>query len=150
VRLDADGARRRFGGERRVVLGTAGADGVPHLVPVTFAARGDFVLTAVDDKPKRSTTLRRLRNIAANPAVCLLADVYDEDWSRLWWARADGTARVLERGAIPDGLLDLVDALERRYAHYAEHPPAGPFIVVEVAAWSGWSFSDADPRQTGG
>ena len=149
MRLDADEARRRFGGERRVVLGTAGADGVPHLVPVTFAARGDFVMTAVDDKPKRTTALRRLRNIAANPAVCLLADVYDKDWSRLWWARADGTARVLERDAIPDGLLDLVDALERRYPHYAQHPPTGPFIVVEVTAWSGWSFSGAEVRRPG-
>jgi PPOX class probable F420-dependent enzyme len=122
------------------VLGTADAAGRPHLVPVTFATAGDGILIAVDDKPKRTTDLKRLRNIAANPAVSLLADRYDDDWRRLWWARADGLARIVPDPAqLPDGLLP---ALRCRYRHYAGSAPGGPFIVVTVERWSGWAFAD--------
>src|SRR3712207_8024736 len=47
-------------------------------------------------RSKRHTALRRLANIAHEPRVALLADHYAEDWSALWWVRADGTARVVE------------------------------------------------------
>jgi PPOX class probable F420-dependent enzyme len=145
VRLTGQEARSRFGASRSAVLGTADADGRPHLVPVTFAlagapGSGDGVLIAVDDKPKRTTDLKRLRNIAENPAACLLADRYDDDWARLWWARADGAARIVaEPSELPEGLLD---ELRGRYPHYADNAPGGPFIVVSVQRWSGWSFAD--------
>jgi PPOX class probable F420-dependent enzyme len=115
------------------------------LVPVTFALAAlpgldDRVLIAVDDKPKRTTDLKRLRNIADNPTVCLLADLYDDDWSRLWWARADGVAHIVAEAAdLPERLLD---ELRGRYPHYADNAPGGPFIVVAVERWSGWSFAD--------
>lgn len=147
MRLTGQEARRRFAASASAVLGTADADGRPHLVPVTFALAAspdtdtdDRVLIAVDDKPKRSTDLKRLRNIAGNPAVCLLADQYDSDWSRLWWARADGLARIVtEAAGLPGGLLEK---LRGRYPHYADNAPGGPFIVVAVERWSGWSFAD--------
>ena len=63
---------------------------MPHLVPITFAVDGDALYSAVDAKPKSTRALRRLANIAANPAVSVLVDHYDDDWTRLWWARADG------------------------------------------------------------
>jgi PPOX class probable F420-dependent enzyme len=139
--LDPADARERFAAARVVRLGTAGADGVPHLVPVTFAVLpraadtdADTVTFAVDHKPKTTTALRRLANIEANPAVCLLADHYDEDWAQLWWVRADGTARVL-----PPGDTVALDALARRYSPYREIRPAGPVVIVTVARWSGWS-----------
>lgn len=145
MRLTRQEARRRFAASASAVLGTADTDGRPHLVPVTFAlaadpATADSLLIAVDDKPKRTTDLKRLRNIADNPAVCLLADRYDDDWSRLWWARADGVARIVSGVAdLPDGLLE---ELRGRYPHYADNAPGGPFIVVAVERWSGWSFAD--------
>ena len=77
-------------------LATAGGDGQPHLVPVTFAMDGDLIYTAVDYKPKKSVNLRRLRNIRENPRVALLADYYDEDWDLLWWVRIDGWASVVD------------------------------------------------------
>ena len=86
-------ARGRFAAARVARLATADATGQPHLVPVTFAVAGDMVYTAVDAKPKRTTALRRLANVAANPRVSLLVDHYDDDWSRLWWVRADGRRR---------------------------------------------------------
>lgn len=129
-------ARTRFASARVARLATADADGVPHLVPITFAIDGDEILTAVDRKPKRSTVLRRLANLAANPRVAVLVDGWDEDWSRLWWARADGTADVLH------GRTDLErarDLLLGRYPQYAEVSIDGPVIRIRVERWSGWT-----------
>ena len=65
-----------------VRLATAGADGRPHLVPCTFAVDGSGrVVIGIDNKPKSSGNLRRLRNIAENPRVSLLADHYSDDWA---------------------------------------------------------------------
>ncbi|WP_188194505.1 TIGR03668 family PPOX class F420-dependent oxidoreductase [Nonomuraea sp. SYSU D8015] len=134
--MDDDLARERFGGERVARLATVSGDGAPHLVPVVFALTGDRVVTAIDHKPKTTANLRRLRNIAENPEVSLLVDHYDEDWSRLWWVRADGPARVVESGTDRESALD---ALAAKYPHYRDRRPAGPVIVVDVTRWTGWS-----------
>jgi PPOX class probable F420-dependent enzyme len=93
--MDADAARARFALSRVARLATASADARPHLVPIVFALAGDVLYTAVDGKPKTTTALRRLANMAANPQVAVLVDHYEDDWTRLWWARADGTVRIL-------------------------------------------------------
>jgi PPOX class probable F420-dependent enzyme len=134
--VTASDARRRFAAARVARLATADGAGRPHLVPIVFAVAGDTVVSAVDDKPKRTTQLRRLRNVAENAAVALLVDHYEEDWSALWWARADGTARVLAPGG--DDALAAVALLRERYAAYADRPPRGPVLAVAVSRWSGW------------
>src|SRR4029078_10792686 len=98
-------ARERLASVPVVHLATTDEDGRPHLVGTTFAVEGDHVYTAVDPKPKRTRDLKRLRNIRANPRVAVLADHYEDDWSRLWWVRADGVARILD--ASPAGLAAL-------------------------------------------
>lgn len=135
--LPAAACRSRFASARVARLATAGADGRPHLVPVTYVLMGERLVTAVDQKPKSTTRLRRLRNIAANPAVSLLVDWYDDDWRQLWWARADGTAVVVSAGPDHDR---YVDALVAKYPQYRRDPPRGPAIVVEVTSWAGWSY----------
>lgn len=140
--IDRDEARRRFGAARIARLATVDVEGRPHLVPVVFARREDVIVMAVDGKPKRSQALKRLRNIEVNPPVCLLADGYDEDWNRLWWARADGAARVLPPDAVEPETRDEYTAaialLWRKYAQYRERSPDGPVTVVTVQRWSGW------------
>ncbi|MEO3793262.1 TIGR03668 family PPOX class F420-dependent oxidoreductase [Nonomuraea sp. B10E15] len=138
--MDPDRARALFAGERVARLATVGGDGVPHLVPVTFAVSGDVVATAVDHKPKSATRLRRLRNIEENPSTCLLADRYDdEEWARLWWVRADGRARVVSGGPDHDR---AIDDLVTKYAQYRERRPRGPVILVYVSRWSGWASAE--------
>lgn len=131
MNLSAAEARRRLIGARVVRLATADAGGVPHLVPATFAVDGDTILIAVDAKPKRHTNLRRLRNVAENPHVSVLADHYADDWTQLWWARADGTARVVDVA---------VDLLVAKYPQYREQRPAGPVLAIDVTRWSGWAY----------
>ena len=92
-------ARQRFAAAPVARLATVGLAGQPHLVPVTFVLDGDHVYTAVDAKPKTTTNLRRLRNIGRDPRVAVLADHYEADWDRLWWARADGLASILGESA---------------------------------------------------
>ena len=136
MRIGADEARQRFGRARAAKLATVAADGQPHLVPVTFAMDGDMIYTAVDEKPKSTRQLRRLSNIGANPMVCLLADHYSDDWSALWWVRADGTAIILSDAAAMRAPLGL---LARRYRQYQADPPLGPVIAIRVNRWIGWS-----------
>jgi PPOX class probable F420-dependent enzyme len=96
--VDRDDMVRRVAAARVGRLATVDAAGRPHLVPVCFALVGDETYTgytAVDDKPKRSTRLRRVVNVAATGVACLLVDEYDEDWTRLWWVRLDCRARVV-------------------------------------------------------
>jgi PPOX class probable F420-dependent enzyme len=141
-RLAAGQARRLLAAARVARLATASPDGVPHLVPVTFAVDGDTVYTAVDGKPKTTARLRRLDNIRRNPAVALLADHYAEDWAALWWARADGSASVIEDPAMMAGPARL---LAGRYRQYATVGLPGPVIAIRVTRWSGWAAAPASP-----
>jgi PPOX class probable F420-dependent enzyme len=140
--MDADAARALFATARVARLATVGADGRPHVVPITFALDGDTLYTAVDHKPKRTTRLRRLENVAANPRVSVLADHYDEqDWSALWWARADGVARIV---APNDPQRAAAAALlQARYEQYRRRPPTGPAIAISISRWSGWRAAEA-------
>jgi PPOX class probable F420-dependent enzyme len=134
-------ARRRFAAARVARLATVDEYGRPHLVPVVFAVDRETIYSAVDHKPKKTTRLRRLENVTANPAVAMLADHYDEDWEALWWVRADGTGRVLDPGDAE--AVRAVALLRGRYDQYAEHPPAGQVLAVDVAHWTGWDPSEA-------
>lgn len=138
LNLTADEARRRFGTAAVARLATIGPAGRPHLVPVTFALDGDRIYTVVDAKPKTTANLRRLRNIEADPRVAVLADHYEDDWDRLWWARADGLAAIL-RG--PAGLAGPVELLAARYPRYRADPPAGPLVRIQAERWTGWAAS---------
>ena len=125
-------ARERFADARVARLATAGSEG-PHIVPIVFALAGDTIYHAVDHKPKRTTALKRIANLRADPRASVLADGYDEDWERLWWVRADGTARIL-----PAGHEEAIALLCARYPQYAGRPPQGPVIAVDVTRWSAW------------
>lgn len=135
MRLSIEQARTRLAAARVARLATVDADGNPHLVPITFVVDGDLVIHAVDSKPKRTTALKRLRNIEKRPSVAILADEYDEDWTQLWWARADGRAEVWTEPAARSHPVRLLCA---KYAQYERRPPEGPVVVCHVARWSGW------------
>lgn len=134
--MDATALRQRLAEAVVARLATVGADGKPHLVPIVLAVEGDTIYFAVDDKPKRTVNLKRLKNIAANPAVCVLVDHYEDDWSQLWWVRVDGTARILPEG---DDASHAIDLLENRYEQYRQERPGGPVIAISIDRVSGWS-----------
>lgn len=128
--------RRRAAAARVARLGTADGRGTPHVVPVTFALEDDRLYSAVDRKPKRTTRLRRLRNIEANPSVTVLVDHYEETWDALWWVQIRGSARVLDGGSEAEHAIDL---LAEKYPQYQVARPPGPVIAIECREWRGWS-----------
>jgi PPOX class probable F420-dependent enzyme len=117
-------------------LATAGGDGRPHIVPICFALEDNTLYFAIDFKPKRTANLKRLRNIATNPAVSVLVDHYEENWDKLWWVRLDGEARlVTEQAEVEQALLRLA----QRYEQYRATRPAGPVVAITIERMAGWS-----------
>ena len=141
--MDEAQIRRRLGEVRVAHLATNGSDGRPHIVPICFVVVSGEIFFAVDQKPKRTSDLRRLRNIAANPHVAVLADHYEEDWNRLWWVRVDGRARVLD--AADESSESAIDALAARYPQYRSARPSGPVVSIHIERLSGWSATAAAP-----
>lgn len=134
---DVDQLQTRVAAARVARLATIRPDGTPRLVPITFALVGGLVCSAVDEvKAKRTPRLARLADVARDPRVGLLVDHYADDWSRLWWVRVDGTARVEEAGDLRERALD---ALAAKYPPYRAARPAGPLLVITPHRWSGWS-----------
>ena len=117
-------------------LATMAPDGGPHLVPMCFVLDGETVFSVVDDKPKRSRRLQRLVNLEANSRCALLVDRYDDDWSRLWWIRLDARGRVAGDDAERADALELLAA---KYRQYADRPPGGDVLALEIVRWTGWS-----------
>jgi PPOX class probable F420-dependent enzyme len=138
--LDPNTALARARAARVARLGTPDPTGRPHLVPVTFALSpsGRTLVTAVDQKPKSTTDLRRLRNIAAENRVSVLADDYDEDWTRLWWVRLDGTAAV---ATTDTERAEAIAWLTAKYPQYRDNAPRGPVIRVEIRTVTGWAYT---------
>jgi PPOX class probable F420-dependent enzyme len=132
--------QRRFLEDRRVAhLATADAAGAPHVVPVCFAVRENDVYVTIDDKPKRgpATALKRLRNIALNPAVALVADRYDDaDWTRLGWVMVRGKAEIIDQGPEHRRAQDL---LKSRYAQMrAMDLGRHPVIAIRIERATSW------------
>ena len=123
-------------------LATLTPEGRPRLVPCCFVVAGDVLYSPVDHKPKRHSRLARLDDIRAEPAVGLIIDHYEDDWANLWWVRIDGTARLLETG--PERVRAIA-MLSMKYQQYADHPPSGTVIAVDITRWSGWAAIGA-PR----
>jgi PPOX class probable F420-dependent enzyme len=128
--------RERFASRPVAHLASVRPDGRPHLVPLVFALVDDTFYSAVDAKPKRSARLQRLANIRAEPRCALLVDHYEDDWSQLWWVRADGRGAVVDQ---PPPTHPGMRALAARFPQYRDAPPSGPLLVVTVEQWSGWS-----------
>jgi len=133
--VDEEAMRRRVAEARVGRLATVTPSGLPHIVPCCFVLEGDTVYSAVDHKPKSTFDLVRLENLRATGVVSLLVDHYDEDWSRLWWVRLDGTGRVEEGGDTRERALGLLAA---KYEQYRQQIPAGPAVVIEVTTWRAW------------
>ncbi len=130
--------RRRVAASFVAHLATSGEDGRPHIVPICFALDSQSLYFAVDFKPKRTTDLKRLRNIAAHPAVSILVDHYEDDWDKLWWVRMDGNARSIKDAY---EVQKAVDLLALRYGQYRGRKIVGPVVAVSIERMSGWSAS---------
>ena len=138
------GVERRFVESMRVArLATADANGIPHVVPICYALIGDDLYVTIDEKPKHPDVraMKRLRNIEANPAVAVVVDRYDEDWSRLAWVMLRGRADVLDHGDEHDRAQA---GLRERYPQYRTmRIESLPVIALRIARVTAWGALDA-------
>jgi PPOX class probable F420-dependent enzyme len=136
--MDERQMRRRVAEARAARVGTVDERGRAHLVPVVFVIDGDTLYSATDAGPR---PVKRLRNMRRDPRVTVLVDVYDEDWSKVWWVRMHGRGRAIEEGSERDHALRL---LWEKYPQFGSAPPseaAGPVMAVDIEEWSGWAYS---------
>jgi PPOX class probable F420-dependent enzyme len=130
---------RRFLVHVRIAhLATADRHAVPHVVPVCFVVSEGTLYFTIDEKPKRhpAAALKRLRNIAQNPAVAVVVDRYAEDWNLLGWVMLHGHAEVLTDGAEHHQAQAL---LRSRYPQLeamqiAQHP----VVAVRIERTTSW------------
>jgi PPOX class probable F420-dependent enzyme len=136
------GARALLEQSRIAHLATAGRDARPHVVPLCYLLDGDSLYFVVDEKPKTpGKALKRMRNIAENPAVALIVDRYDEDWTRLEYLLVQGRAEVVRDLA---EFERVVDRLRSRYPQYRamrlEHG-RNPLVRIEPLTAHHWKAS---------
>ena len=136
---------RHFLAHQRVAyLATADSRAVPHVVPVCFAIFEDTLYITIDEKPKRLSgfALKRLKNIAENPAVAVVVDRYDEDWARLGWVMLRGRAEILSEGREHQDAQSLLRSRYRSSARCRlQSIPLSPFALSErqagvICPWS--------------
>ena len=142
MKLDADEARTRLAAHVHGVLSTLHPERGPDPQPVVYAVSEDgHVGVPIDKvKPKASSRLQREKNLDADPRGALLVEHWDaEDWSRLWWVRAD-----LEHVADPSE--ELLEELGARLAETVPQYADRPFhrvLVCRITRTTGWSASEA-------
>lgn len=117
----------------RAVLATVDGNNRPHAVPVCWAEIDGRIAVAIDDKPKTSRRLQRVRNIERNPEVTLLFDHYENDWEQIGWVMVRARASLAPPGTARAELA-------QRYEQYSVSPPAGEVIVATPQRIVWWNF----------
>ena len=138
MRLAQDEARARLAAHDHGILCTVHAERGVDAVPVAYVVDDDdYVAVPIDlVKPKASLRLQRERNLEADPRATLLIEHWDpDDWSQLWWVRAelgwqgDGDARRM---------ADLAARLAERYTQYLDQPFAR-VLMLRIVGLTGWA-----------
>ena len=133
-----DDERRFLDGQRVARLATADSAGRPHVIPICYVALGDSVYMTIDQKPKRKSSqgLKRMANMRENPQVALVADHYDDDWSRLGWVMVQGRAQVLDSGDEHDRAQA---SLRARYPQLVEMQIESlPVVAIRIEHAASW------------
>ena len=135
MRLDPIDCRKRMDSSMFGVLGTVDPDRGTHLVPVVFAVSGDELVVPIDAvKPKETRQLRRISNLRLDARASLVVDQRSDDWTELWWVRAD-------LGFL--GTEDYADGwpsrLANRYPQYRETGTVGSLLLFTIRSLSGWA-----------
>ena len=135
--LTAD--ERRFIDANRVArLATADRNGEPHVIPICFVVVGDALYVTIDRKPKGAdvSRLKRLRNIAENPAAAVIVDRYDDDWTALGWVMLRGHAEIVGTG---EEHAVAQSALAERYPQYRNMEISDlPVIALRIERVTSW------------
>ena len=140
-----DRAARAFLARHRVArLATADASGRPHVVPLCYALAGARLYFVIDAKPKHpgGRALKRMRNIAQNPAVAVVVDDYAEDWTSLAYLMVRGEAAIVTDTAERGRALRALRARYPQYRAMALDGPAHPVVRITPGAAHLWRAAE--------
>jgi PPOX class probable F420-dependent enzyme len=133
--MDEREINRRAAQARVARIGTVDEQGRVHIVPIVFALDGEVVYSASDAGPRPA---KRLRNLEHDNRVTLLIDVYDEEWTKVWWVRLRGAGRIVEHQKERQRAVQL---LVEKYPQFGDGLD-GPIMAVDIENRSGWAYSD--------
>jgi PPOX class probable F420-dependent enzyme len=138
MRLTDGEARARLAAHDHGVLCTVHPERGVDAVPVVYVVGEDGVVGVPVDrvKPKSSSRLQRERNLEADPRATLLVEHWDrDDWSRLWWVRAE----LRWQGDAPaERVAGLAAALAQAYPQYRDQPFTR-VLALRLVGVSGWA-----------
>lgn len=136
MRLDEYEARARLAASDHGVLCTVHPKRGVDAVPVVYVTdENGYVGVPVDKvKAKASLRLQRERNLEADPRAALLVEHWDrDDWSRLWWIRAELHVRD-DAGRASNMAAELAG----RFSQYRDQPFAR-ILVLKIVGITGWA-----------
>jgi hypothetical protein len=145
MKLDSAEALARLAAHDHAILCTLHAERGVDAVPVAYAIdEYGYVGVPVDTvKPKASARLQRQRNLENDPRATLLAEQWDRnDWSQLWWVRAE----LRWQDSDPGREQALAVQLAERYPQYRGQP-FSRILVFNIVGVTGWAASASQPSQ---
>jgi hypothetical protein len=138
MRLTAAQTLTRLAAHDHGVLCTVHAERGVDAVPVVYVVDEDGRVGVPVDrvKPKSTSRLQRERNLEADPRAALLVEHWDrDDWSRLWWVRAE----LRWQGDAPAARVEeLAARLALAYPQYHDQPFTR-VLVLQVVGLTGWA-----------
>lgn len=145
VRMGTDEAHRRLVAADHGVLATLHHRRAVDLVPVCFVVHERQLVVPIDTvKPKSTMALQRRTNLESDPRASLLVEAWDrDDWSKLWWVRAE-----LQWAGVGRQTQAIVERLLReKYAQYrdTEFVELLGFSISRTSGWTAGSRSPTDP-----
>jgi PPOX class probable F420-dependent enzyme len=140
--LDIDQGTLEFiRGHRVARLATASVARQPAVIPICYVIDGGRLYTPIDEKPKSvdPSSLKRVRNICANPNIALVIDDYSEDWSKLAYVLISGNAEILSPGNDALEHSRAVELLREKYSQYRamaiDKRPIIKITPVRIKRW---------------
>jgi hypothetical protein len=133
MRLDDDEARARLAAHDHGILCTLHPERGVDAIPVVYALDEGVVGVPIDRvKPKASSRLQRERNLETDPRATLLVEHWDrDDWSQLWWVRAELRFEGGDETA-------LAARLAERFPQYGDQP-FDRVLLLRIVGITGWS-----------
>ena len=95
-----------------------------------------------DEKPKSvaAGSLKRVKNIRANPKVAFVIDDYSDDWSRLAYVLVSGTAEIISTPVDASEHKRAVELLRQKYPQYRsmklEERPIIKITPLRIKRWA--------------
>lgn len=139
MRLTEPEARARLAAHEHGVLCTVHAQRGVDAVPVVYVVDDDgYVCVPIDRvKPKTDGRLQRERNLALDPRATLLVEHWErDDWTALWWVRAELRWQHAPGHRAPA----LAAQLAGRFPQYRDQPFAR-LLVLRTVGLTGWAAS---------